>query len=171
MKALLPVYALTAVVALFQSHAIQAQSLFTKERMPTIPFTAVSPTLGESKLVMVGVDKVQYFNDKDGNRMLFGGQAEVCTRYSVAGSQSDRICLASEKVDLVRSAKYQFSYCTFRSGDECIKDASVSREYPDTYTVDTLTRQSVSDDFNFVRPASSRELSLQECKDCSSMKY
>ena len=139
-------------------------NMFLRALTPTIPFHAVSENKVGSKLVMVKVSHVQSFQDAEGNAMLFGGVAEVCNQYKVTGS--DRICLSSETVNLVKSVDYDYSYCVSVSGDGCVKFNTIQKTYPMSYMVDVVKRSSVSDDFNYANVAYRKEIAIEPCTSC-----
>ncbi len=145
---------------------------FYQPNMPVIPFHARSSSGADSRLMMVNVNDVKYFAGADGKTRLYGGTAEVCLKYTVTGSlsDSDRKCLATETVVLVRPADYRFEYCTFRTDGDCGRYAATREQYPLTYSVPVFSRVSESDTFNSgTRPAFYKDVILQECKDCQAM--
>ncbi|MRI31672.1 hypothetical protein EOPP23_01515 [Endozoicomonas sp. OPT23] len=144
-------------------------SQFYKADIPTIPFTATSSTGAETRLVIIPVDEIQHFKGKDGEVMLYGGKANVCSKYDNLNGSEDRQCLQQETVLLVRSSTYDFSFCTSFSGDECQKAQSIQHEYPTQYDVRVMKRLSVSNDFTPTRTAFIEKVEMSVCSECSDM--
>ena len=144
------------------------QNLFYRALLPTIPFHVESENKVDSRLVMVKINRVSYFKGSDGEIMLYGGETKVCNKYRVTGSLSDseRTCLSNEIVSLVRPADYQYSYCVFRTSDQCARSETVNKEYPLNYSVDVVQRKSLSDSFNYANIAFTREVTIEPCKEC-----
>ncbi|OZG71119.1 hypothetical protein BTA51_22330 [Hahella sp. CCB-MM4] len=150
------------------------QNRFYQPNMPVIPFHAKSSSGADSRLMMVNVNEVKFFAGADGKTHLYGGTTKVCRQYTVTGSlsDSDRRCLATETVELVRPADYTFEYCTFRTDGDCGRYAATQEQYPLMYSVPVYNRVSESDTFNSgAQPAFYKKVMLQECKDCQGLDH
>jgi len=140
---------------------------------PVVPFYVHASTGLGSKLIWAKVHDLSYFRDKDGDLMLYAGDTQVCSRYTVTGSLGDtrRRCLAYETVPVLRPVAYEYKYCVFRTDDDCGRYVKTDRTYPLEYEVPVVKRVSVSDDFNYSDVAFTKTVKLAYCKTCEAMEW
>jgi hypothetical protein len=145
------------------------QHRFYEPQTPTIPFYVRPSTHADGRLFLKKVHDVSYFKTPDGREWLYGGMARVCSGYSVTGSLSDsrRQCLGYEELALVRDLGTRFSYCTYRSDDDCQAYVSRAARYPLDYQVPVMYRSSESDSFTPARVAFTKPLHIPQCDDCA----
>ncbi|WLQ12163.1 hypothetical protein O5O45_20775 [Hahella aquimaris] len=143
---------------------------FYSPDMPVVTFHAKSSNGVGSQLIFARVNEVSRFVGADGVEYLYGGTAEICNSYAVTGSlsDSDRVCLLKEKVELVRPRAYQFEFCVFRSDGDCAGYATSAKQYPLIYDVAVYRRLSESDAFHSgAPPAFTKRVQVRECADCA----
>ncbi|GGO85556.1 hypothetical protein GCM10011348_34370 [Marinobacterium nitratireducens] len=145
------------------------QNRFYEPETPVIPFYVRASTGADARLFLKKAHDVSVFQGRDGKQYFYGGQARICSRYSVTGSVSDsrRECLSYEEVALVRERTTEFRYCTFRSDDDCQSYAISEDEYRLEYRVPVMYRTSESDSFTPSRVAFYKPLKIGACDDCS----
>ena len=143
------------------------QNTMYRPLMPTIVFHVRSSNGVGSKWVFKKAMNVSYFTTQDGKEWLYGGETSVCNRYSVTGSYSDRVCLATEQVPLITPRQYQARFCVFRSDDDCQRYAERGESYPLGIQVPVMVRVSESDSFTPARIAFEKPLKIATCSDCA----
>ncbi|NVK41415.1 MAG: hypothetical protein HWE39_09235 [Oceanospirillaceae bacterium] len=145
------------------------QHRFYEPQTPVIPFYARASTGADARLFLKKVHDVSVFEGRDGRRYFYGGEARVCTRYTVTGSVSDsrRECLSYEEVSLVRELTTEFRYCTSRSDDDCQAYATREDEYGLDYSVPVMYRTSESDSYTLSRVAFYKPLRIGTCGGCA----
>lgn len=145
------------------------QHRFYEPQTPVIPFYVRASTGADARLFLKKAHDVTAFTGRDGRGYFYGGQARICTRYTVTGSVSDsrRQCLSYEEVSLVRARATEFRYCTFRSDDDCQAYAVRDDEYGLEYSVPVMYRTSESDSFSKTRIAFHKPLRISACDDCA----
>jgi len=145
------------------------QNRFYEPQTPVIPFYVRASTGADARLFLKKAHDVTAFTGRDGRGYFYGGQEQICTRYTVTGSVSDsrRRCLSYEEVSLVRVRETQFRYCTFRSDEDCQAYAVRDDEYGLDFSVPVMYRSSESDSFSRTRIAFHKPLRIPVCADCA----
>ena len=144
------------------------QDRFHYPVVPAVPFYVHAANGSGSKVVWAKVTEMSYYRDNNGDLMLYAGTTHVCSKFSVTGSigDSDRRCLSSETVPLIRPAGYSYQYCVFRTDGDCGRYIKSDSVYPLRYQVPVVKRMAESDSFNYANVVFTKTVELGHCGEC-----
>ncbi|MBR9865550.1 MAG: hypothetical protein GYB20_00385 [Oceanospirillales bacterium] len=149
------------------------QDRFHYPLVPTVPFYVHAANGEGSKVVWAKVPDIRYYRDNDGDLMFYAGTTEVCSAFSVTGSigDSDRRCLSSETVPLIRPAGYSYQYCVFRTDGDCGRYLKSDSVYPLKYQIAVVKRMAESDSFNYANVVFTKTIELSHCSECEAKNW